>query len=1578
MAHVEDLRRLAGYYRDLLANLSEQSGKHLVDLGSVLRHGLVADFSQFVPDLTAVVERDTFRIKLERMSPRAVAEILERSDQSEDGPGDADNDSSGLVDGDEAMDLNAHDVSTVGRGISQQAEVSRKREASANLQAIYRKQEQDPYNRETLLGFPLLVGKYGSRTFCAPLFYYVVTVDVDPVSAEAFVKKNFATPLFNSHVISKLVGAEGETELVRQKVLALLSEEEFTLSTVQKAVRALGELVTGLKGLTEDSRRSLPLTEVLPIRGRPGAWLVRSSVIVNASRSNAFLQDDLVELSRLPKVDGETVVATLLEDVPENLNDPEDNDGGGPGFGSHSRPLLFPLQSNQQQRRAARLAEHARLLVIQGPPGTGKSQTIANLVCDLVGQGKSVLVTSHQNKALEVIRDKLPDVDYLAMPLLKGDREATAQLINKLESFNSVVSGLTREGLHRSANELLSRISEHKRQAEALKARFSELKILERTRFPHYHRYHTLRHLDQIQPEDSIPPGAEGEVASALRQWLGYWTRAHSEAKRLDDLIGPGNPQPAELAKRAQQLHEMLGVFRRALELLGTGLVGETRQWLGDVDNPAIEHPFVVSYLGYLQEAGPRLVRSVSRMRELMHTSVDLGELRRIASARNSSVIVEMSARAATIHEEADKLLWAATPLCDLPEYPSSQLLLRLGQPLRTLSQCCASWIRWHMSPSARAARRSLEEAGVSQVAFASACTVLSAYGAWHDYWSRYQEVQQGINQLRGADIPVPMPKGTATAAELVRLSAIAREATQVIALLHTRPSTPAATLQHHCDSLLETLVSGEELGRSIALLEFRIKHLGLLMDMAQLRGNPFLKVLLDSTLPSLKAMVETLTADASAFETFERLQRTLLHAEAYVRAKELEAGPLRTLTRSLEALKAAIESGGDVGWVSRAEEAIEAFRLSSFIRDDLVKNPDHIGQVADGISKHEAEARNLTVRLLRQLRLLGLKTAELDNPTKQQIVRLRQILRRKRKTASLVQLRERIDYTRLLQVLPCWIVGIEDVARIFPLQAGLFDYLIVDEASQCNQATSLHLAYRAKRMIVVGDRQQLKNANARWLKDDLVQLLLARHSLDIHPKAPFLHGRMPLLELAEASSNRQEFLNEHFRCEPPIISWSNAQFYDNRLRILTPVRAKSFRPALEVRLVSGAAEDTDKKQNEVEARAVVQEARRLIESGEAEGLTIGILSPFAHQAHLLQSLMYEIFDDHPEWIKTHQLTVSTADGFQGDERDIMLYSMSFGPNSPPGRITAIELEPERLNVAFTRARRKATCFVSIPVNQFPGRYIRGFLEHAEGHQRNPEDRLRSFPEDQFDSLFEQDVVSALRARGLTVYTQVPCAGFRIDLVVRDNEGRRIAVECDGDFHYDEDGELRPEDYLRQDIIERNGWFVHRIPARHYYRNPEAAIAQLLEDLSRQPTEEHVLASESSAVIGLAERKEPLDWELEIAEVDGTEGKDDLDQAPASSSSVKAPQLGGQTDLLGQIPNPEPLGPGDISRPAMWYRLSHWGKVTGRFTGYNNRFCYQLGRLLAKQIPLSDSQRRYAMRLWNAALSQGFNPADDC
>jgi hypothetical protein len=402
-------------------------------------------------------------------------------------------------------------------------------------------------------------------------------------------------------------------------------------------------------------------------------------------------------------------------------------------------------------------------------------------------------------------------------------------------------------------------------------------------------------------------------------------------------------------------------------------------------------------------------------------------------------------------------------------------------------------------------------------------------------------------------------------------------------------------------------------------------------------------------------------------------------------------------------------------GLFGKLGTAIESYRLTFATKRINMRYVDDTRDVSNRLRTLAKEHRDLVVKLLSVQRRLQLHKAAHNKATSFVVELTKKLLSKKRKTESLEKLKGKINFEDLLGVFPCWILSIDDVARLFPLECGLFDYLIVDEASQCNQATALHLAYRAKRMVVVGDEKQLPNSSVQWLRVQTVEQLLKKNGLADHPKKEFLSAHESLLGLALGSKDRQVYLVEHFRCDPRIIAWSNREFYGDSLRIMTPLRSMRFSNAIEIRTLNDASEDIERHVNDREANAVVAEVVRILDDPKMAGLSLGVISPFQPQADLIfRKLQFRLLDRWNE-CEHRGLTSSTADGFQGDERDIIIYSLRHGPGSRPGSITGIEANQgsRRINVAFTRARRKIILFTSAPPNTFPGKYIRSFLDHA-------------------------------------------------------------------------------------------------------------------------------------------------------------------------------------------------------------------------------------------------------------------------
>ena len=256
------------------------------------------------------------------------------------------------------------------------------------------------------------------------------------------------------------------------------------------------------------------------------------------------------------------------------------------------------------------------------------------------------------------------------------------------------------------------------------------------------------------------------------------------------------------------------------------------------------------------------------------------------------------------------------------------------------------------------------------------------------------------------------------------------------------------------------------------------------------------------------------------------------------------------------------------------------------------------------------------------------------------------------------------------------------------PLEPGLFDLVIVDEASQCSLAAVLPLAYRAKRLAVVGDPSQLQPIVP--LGDRLLQEIAVQTGFDsddlrcrgIHHK----YGSAFFAFESAAKPHSPVLLNEHYRCHPHIARWFNRMFYSDQLTVLTEV-AETTRHDRTIMWqdVEGVAERPPTGSswlNRAEAAQTVERLGNVLESVS----TVGVITPFAAQAHLVSKLAEDrygrsILDDA-------RFVCGTAHRLQGDERNAILFSSVLSPGMSENSARWIERERNLLNVAVSRARQ--------------------------------------------------------------------------------------------------------------------------------------------------------------------------------------------------------------------------------------------------------------------------------------------------
>jgi CxxC-x17-CxxC domain-containing protein len=482
--------------------------------------------------------------------------------------------------------------------------------------------------------------------------------------------------------------------------------------------------------------------------------------------------------------------------------------------------------------------------------------------------------------------------------------------------------------------------------------------------------------------------------------------------------------------------------------------------------------------------------------------------------------------------------------------------------------------------------------------------------------------------------------------------------------------------------------------------------------------------------------------------------------------------------------------------------------------------------------------------------------TASANRNARQQIQEFSSLLRRdptRFQNFSLFDLlKTRPDRTAmLLQILPVWIMTPDDVARLFPCQPGIFDVVIIDEASQVDLPSITPILYRGKKVIVSGDTRQMRSRRFAFMSEAIALQAWHRAAMDKRDPEGWLQPtKQSLLDLAFPRAEEEVLLDEHFRSLPPIIEFSNHRWYQDKLRIMTDESRKRFgpplQPVIELHHVKDGVISNGSQENQKEAEALVAKLKELLEHPAYNEATFGVICLFDEQVSLVQDLIADQIA--PEHWEAHDIVVVNPDGFQGDERDVILYSLSFDNRLMSRSAIAARQSSDAhvqgmLNVCFTRARDEIHVFHSAAIGEFafadgtPGA-IGDWLQHCAEVQSRPRQQPPRSRLNRSDSQFEDDVASALRDRGYSVIQQYPACGFFIDMVI-ERDGRRLAVECDGElYHLDEHGQLKIEDLERQAILERASWEVTRIPYRRWKRDLLGQLYRIDAWFSEDPNSE--------------------------------------------------------------------------------------------------------------------------------------------
>jgi len=1079
--------------------------------------------------------------------------------------------------------------------------------------------------------------------------------------------------------------------------------------------------------------------------------------------------------------------------------------------------LLLPLATNDEQERIAKQLAHHRGVTTQGPPGTGKTHTIANLVSHLVGHGKRVLVTSHKEQPLAVLRDKLPEeIRDLCVSVLGSSSISLAQLDQSVQAIYGNSATLDQRLATASVAALFDELDMLNAEIARLRTRIRQVAERERETYDLGGRARSPSELgrwltskandlafipDRLN-SDHMCPLTTGEVARLFQLAATIEPRDRTAAvRRLPK--GDELARGADLAGAEQQLRE---VRDRLVDVEDT--VGE---WSG------------VEKLG---EAG--LVELI-RVVETSANRLDQIEVAWVRALRNqvSPSGVWFDSWRETCKAIREGIGEIATWTGELAGH---QVVMPGGTPpakefveqLRQLRERYAAGRR--VSRLLHRALFDVREAcsldGECPNTVEDIDLLLCEAGCRRRRYELVTRWDQAVAPVGGAPIDPadPFPEYKLDISVRIVEDALAWEDEEaahlrirladVVADVPARPN--AAELR--------------EIVRSLRLATERFAEQRLVSERDGVRRQLSKGASGSDASDLWLQLSDRLEAhDWPGWDAARAEARRLLALRPQVDELNDLAERLEPFAPLWTAMILDRRSDASTGSPALAFDAWQWRQAETWLQSLITaEDPTELQRKLEELLRR---AQTVTVSVTAESAWLAV-AAKLTGAERAALIVWSQSLKKVGKGTGRYAPKWRAEaqsaMKRAVTAVPVWIMPIWRVVESFdPLTTPPFDVVIVDESSQCD-LFSIAVLGMAKKAIVVGDDKQI-SPQAIGLDQSVVHDLIKEHISDL-PNSALLDPTSSLYDIAKRTFPGVIMLKEHFRCLPEIIQFSNDLSYNGEILPLREDSADSLGPPTVARFVADGFRDPGTDINKPEADALIDTVSELVANPAYDRKTLGIISFLSGgQAQYIQAQLVERLGEQE--MERRNLRVGDAYNFQGDERDVVLISLVVA-GERVGAMTK-ESDRQRVNVAASRARDQMWVFHSVSSDQFHPDDVRArLIRHCADPHRVGED-YRNLA-DRCESDFERDVLRQLVARRYAVSVQHRVGSLRIDMVVQGMRDR-LAIECDGDAYHRED--RWDADRRRQEILERLGWKFFRVRGSSFYRHPEPALQPLWDRL---------------------------------------------------------------------------------------------------------------------------------------------------
>lgn len=1136
-------------------------------------------------------------------------------------------------------------------------------------------------------------------------------------------------------------------------------------------------------------------------------------------------------------------------------------------IGGESEEILLSLPANKEQLEIAKRIRKCDAVLVQGPPGTGKTHTIANLLGDLLASGKRVLVTSTKDKALNVLRDKLPDeVRPLCVTLLEQSGSSTEMVKSSVDGICSKIASpdysipvLVNKSkrLRSERNELMKQLAENRKY-------LYEIRNQESAKVVFNGRDQTLsKWAEELQKHEediaylpdsnlrastfNVPMDAIGALIRTNVDLTPQEDKALSQWLPLPDEV----PTPEEIQLYLDEVHDdkerqdVSGVVRTVNRRHVTFTVGKVSVTIekskeGDLkikDELAKREILPWMHSVMLAGMGSQNIENTPWGRLLSNITTFVAH----CNERNSSAVV--SGRKFEFKDTLSPEVIKETACWYIKNFPNGKIDLftkLLGLKNCSLYEDNLSGIRVN---GQRPSNLEMFNEVVKEAEFLKAKADLTK--SW-----------DGLIAAEGGQSFSDF--GSHPEREVIKFVAS-------IEMCFNWWNTTGA----HTYALCEELEISKELFPDLNEFSSNELLLSTVWEVCRKILIPISRFIEGASktieLEEKKAEITriyTAPSNMEVAEIVEHLREAALsdasvYAEQYNELCRIQS--LRPIWKKRHQLLEQIRNSGGVLWANKIsnreegwtdEQIVHQAEKCLYWREIAYMLGEYYGKDYSKLQRETVEIackfRKKTAELAAVLSWLHLKIRLRENPNLEQDLKgwvgtVSKIGKGTGKHAKRLMMEAKNKAKECQKAIPIWIMTIQRALLTLDPREK-FDVIIVDEASQ-SDVTGLAVLYMGKRIIVVGDDQQVSPMGVGVGGDDINsirRMYLENQGI----KNDNLYDETTSIYDIVKTISSPVMLKEHFRCVPQIIEFSNKLSYDNNIEPLRDESKVNIRPFLVSHRVSNGRCGSN-NENIEEAYEIATLIRSCMDQPEYKGKTYGVISMLSgsgRQVVEIEKALCKVLT--PKQRSDGRISVGLPADFQGDERDVIFLSMVHSQNKEPGKPMSIigfgtnDSTRKRYNVAVSRAKDQLWVVHSFdPDTELKPDDIRKRLIL---HVRNPHAKEAEINvvAQQVESPFEESVARDLIERGYKLIPQYPVGGYRLDFVVKGE--KNTALECDGE-RYHSSVEAIEADMERQAVLERCGWSFVRIRGGEYYRNPKAAIdcvCQALDKLGIKPNTE--------------------------------------------------------------------------------------------------------------------------------------------